>query len=56
MTFANEITWDIDSETTFGITPPFADNSVTIEVMRLPAGDHVIHYFDSYGDGWHGAI
>ena len=54
LTFANEITWDIDSGTTFGLNPAFADNSATSEVITLPAGDHIIHYFDSYGDGWHG--
>ena len=54
MTFANEITWDIDSGNTFGLNPAFADNSATTAVITLPAGDHVIHYFDSYGDGWHG--
>jgi hypothetical protein len=52
--FANEVTWDIDGGTTFGEDPPFEDNSVTEEVLQLPAGEHTIHYFDSYGDGWHG--
>ena len=52
--FANEITWDIDGDARFGVNPAFSDNSVTSEMMTLPAGEHTIHYFDSYGDGWHG--
>ena len=30
--FPDEITWDIDGGTTFGIDPSFAENSVTDEV------------------------
>jgi hypothetical protein len=52
--FSNEITWDIDGGTTFGIDPSFEENAVTEEVMELPVGEHAIHYFDSWGDGWHG--
>ena len=40
--------------TTFGIEPAFENDSTTVEQMQLPEGAHVIHYFDSYGDGWHG--
>ena len=42
------------ASTTFGIEPAFENDSVTVEQMQLPEGAHVIHYFDSYGDGWHG--
>ena len=51
LTWANEITWNVDGGTTFG---PYEDNSVNDQVLDLPAGEHTLNYFDSYGDGWHG--
>eukprot|EP01043_Picozoa_sp_COSAG02_P033903 COSAG02_NODE_2339_length_9107_cov_112.188055_5_plen_102_part_00 len=51
LAWANEITWNVDGGTTFG---PYADNSVNDQLLDLPAGEHTLNYFDSYGDGWHG--
>ena len=51
LTWANEITWNVDGGTTFG---PYEDNSVNDQVLDLPAGEHTLNYFYSYGDGWHG--
>eukprot|EP01046_Picozoa_sp_COSAG06_P046927 COSAG06_NODE_6728_length_2807_cov_9.005908_2_plen_709_part_01 len=54
LTWANEITWNIDDGQSFGLDPLFADNSDYYESMTLSPGDHSINYYDSYGDGWHG--
>lgn len=54
--WANEIQWNIDSGQQFGVNPPFANNNDYLESMELPEGEHVIYYFDSYGDGWHGGF
>ena len=54
ITWANEITWNIDSGSKFGVTPPFDDNSEFYEAMVVSPGDHMISYYDAYGDGWHG--
>ncbi len=51
LTWANEITWNVDGGATFG---PYEDNSVNDHVLDLPEGTHTFTYFDSYGDGWHG--
>ena len=51
ITWADEITWNVDGGTTFG---PYADNSVNDQVLDLSVGEHTLNYFDSYGDGWHG--
>jgi len=51
LTWANEITWQVDEGAVFG---PFADNSDTMEDLCLPAGEHRFSYYDAYGDGWHG--
>eukprot|EP01046_Picozoa_sp_COSAG06_P033338 COSAG06_NODE_3396_length_5405_cov_6.327554_7_plen_474_part_01 len=51
LTWANEISWNIDNGQTFS---GFADNSDYYEVVSLPSGDHTINFIDSYGDGWHG--
>eukprot|EP01046_Picozoa_sp_COSAG06_P046926 COSAG06_NODE_6728_length_2807_cov_9.005908_1_plen_223_part_10 len=52
--WANEITWNIDDGQSFGLDPPFEDNSDYYESMSVSAGGHSINYYDSYGDGWHG--
>ena len=51
LTWANEITWNIDGGAPFG---PYEDNTVNDQVLDLAVGPHVLQYFDSYGDGWHG--
>jgi hypothetical protein len=53
-TFADEIQWNIDGGTMFGIAPSFEENQVAAEVLELPEGEHRISFFDSFGDGWHG--
>merc|ERR1712146_657247 len=51
LTWANEITWNIDGGTEFG---PYEDNSDSYEEIELTGGDHVLYVMDAYGDGWHG--
>ena len=52
--WASEITCDIDGRMEFGVAHQFRDDDVRAAVLQIPAGAHVLHYFDSYGDGWHG--
>jgi hypothetical protein len=55
MWYANDISWNIDGEQAFGVAPnQYRDNSVHVEHLMLPAGNHSIFYIDGYGDGWGG--
>jgi hypothetical protein len=51
--YADEIQWDIDGGAAFP-TPgtSYEGGTSYCEGFCLPAGDHTIHYMDSYGDGW----
>ena len=51
--YADEIQWDIDGGAAFP-TPgtSYEGGASYCEGFCLPAGDHTIHYMDSYGDGW----
>eukprot|EP01043_Picozoa_sp_COSAG02_P085979 COSAG02_NODE_23524_length_716_cov_0.883306_2_plen_139_part_01 len=51
LTWANEISWNVDGGNDFG---PYEDNSVNNQSLSLSIGEHTLNYFDSYGDGWHG--
>ena len=54
VTWADEITWQVDSMPEFGLVPALLDNSDYYEVLMLAPGQHTIDFFDAYGDGWHG--
>ena len=54
VTWADEITYSVDSMPEFGLVPALADNSDYFDVLMLAPGQHTIDFFDSYGDGWHG--
>ena len=54
ISYANEISWVLDSGPTFGSSPTYTENSVFEEHFTVDTGEHAIYYFDSYGDGWHG--
>lgn len=54
LTWANEITWNIDDGQQFGVEPPFDDNADYYESVTLSTGVHTLYFFDTYGDGWHG--
>jgi hypothetical protein len=49
--WGNEITWRVDDGPSFG---PYINHNVYEEELDLDAGEHTMHCFDSYGDGWHG--
>ena len=51
--YANEITWDIDGEQEFPLTP-YENEHLYEDSITLPEGQHVFYFYDSYGDGWSG--
>eukprot|EP01044_Picomonas_judraskeda_P031835 COSAG03_NODE_12056_length_563_cov_1.394397_1_plen_123_part_01 len=54
LTWANEITWNVDDGQQFGVAPVFEDNTDYWEQLTLTSGEHSFNYLDAYGDGWHG--
>jgi hypothetical protein len=50
LSWGNEVMWHVDDGDTYG---PYSNNDDITEELCLYSGDHVLNYFDDYGDGWH---